>query len=367
MKISDIDMAYVISLARRNDRREKFWAAWQGEGDPAPLAGIPAMLFLACDGKEFDPPKSWDVGRGAWGCYLSHISVLTDAVRAGETRIEGLNHFLVFEDDAVPCEGFREKLAAVLADLPDDFDQLYLGWQALHTERVPPVKITDRFGRAGNCNRTHAVLWSRTGARKFLARLSDLSERKPKHHIDHWLGELHEELDEYGNHTYNSYIAIPQLVFQSAGKSDICGKQTQLNSWAYTGTYAREYPPLAEVRSFKAAFGRLGRRGCLGYEGRKTDLKDDERTTILSAHAPSALAVAITVPVTVAGCMNSTGSAREPVRVHVDGVEIGTIQHPRDQTPKTELDPGNHWLEFFIDKDQNAFAHTYWIIEKRLG
>lgn len=309
MRIEDISRVYVINLARREDRWTAVQDAWKAAGVELPLT-----RFVACDGNDFSPPKSWDVGRGAYGCYLSHLSILTEAVRTG------VENFLIFEDDACFAENFGEKLGRVLKDLPADYDQLYLGWQALHADRVPPVRITDVLGRCGNCN---------------------------------------------GNHAYHCYLSIPQLVFQSAGKSDICGKQTQLNSWAYTGTYAREYPPLAEVRSFKAAFGRLGRRGYLGYEGRKADIKEDERTTILSAHAPSALAVAITEPVTVAGCMNSTGNAREPVRVHVDGVEIGTIQQPRDQTPKTELDPGDHWLEFLIDKDQNAFAHTYWIIEKR--
>ena len=354
MKIEDISRVYVINLARREDRWTAVQDAWKAAGVELPLT-----RFVACDGNDFSPPKSWDVGRGAYGCYLSHLSILTEAVRTG------VENFLIFEDDACFAENFGEKLGMVLKDLPADYDQLYLGWQALHADRVPPVKITDVLGRCGNCNRNHATLWSRRGAVRVLQRLQDLGERQKKHHIDHWLGELHEQLDDYGNHAYHCYLSIPQLVFQSAGKSDICGKQTQLNSWAYTGSYAREYPPLAEVRSFKAAFGRLGRRGYLGYEGRKADIKEDERTTILSAHAPSALAVAITEPVTVAGCVNSTGNASEPVRVHVDGVEIGTIQQPRDQTPKTELDPGNHWLEFFIDKDQNAFAHTYWIIEKR--
>ena len=74
--------------------------------------------------------------------------------------------------------------------------------------------------------------------------------------------------------------------------------------------------------SDKTAFGQLGRRGCLGYGGRKTDLKDDERTN------------------------------DDP-------------QHPRDRTKGTELDPGDHWLEFIIDKDQNAFAHTYWRITSK--
>jgi len=366
MKITDIDMAYVISLAKRADRREKFWAAWQGGKTPAPLAGIPASLFLACDGREFDPPRSWDVGRGAFGCYLSHISILTDAVRAGETRIEELKNFLVLEDDAVPCEGFREKLAAVLADLPDDFDQLYLGWQALHSDRVPPTRITEHLGRAGNCNRNHAILYSRKGAVKILKRLLDLSERKPKHHIDHWLGELHEELDDNGLHRYNCYISIPAIVYQAAGNSDISGKETPLNKWLYTGTYKEERPPRFSVLSYKTAFGDIGRRGSLGYENRKAEFTADDKTETVSLHAPSVLWIENTIPLTVGAAMNKSGGSRDPVRAAVDGQPLGYVQAPDDRTREVVIEPGKHCLEFLIDKVNNAFAHTFWILSEEV-
>lgn len=67
--------------------------------------------------------------------------------------------------------------------------------------------------------------------------------------------------------------------------------------------------------SDKTAFGQLGRRGCLGYEGRKTDLKDDERTTILSTPAtgqkePSSIPV-------ITGSNSSSTKTKTPSRIPI--------------------------------------------------
>lgn len=349
MKIADIDRIFVMNLNRRPDRWDEFQKAWAATG-----ISLPLTRFAACDGRDYKPPASWDVGNAAYGCYLTHTSILSEAIRTG------VEHFVIFEDDAVFAEGFAASLEEVLADLPVDYDQLYLGWQALHTERVPPSRITEHLGRCGNCNRSHATLWSRRGAIRILQRLQDLGERKSKHHLDHWLGELHEELDQYGEHVYQCYIAIPQLVFQAAGQSDICGKQTPLNTWLYRGNYRKETPSLIDVLSFQTAFGRLGRRGWLGYEGRRSDLSDDERTTVISLHAPSTLHVAVREPVKVVGLMNSTGGTREQVQVDVDGVNLGIIAAAHDRSAEYFLNEGEHCLEFRINKNLNAFAHTLW-------
>lgn len=54
----------------------------------------------------------------------------------------------------------------------------------------------------------------------------------------------------------------------------------------------------------------------------------------------------------------------DPVRVAVDGVDIGTVQKARDRSQTVTLDEGSHCLEFFIDRDQNAFAHTFWCFSR---
>jgi len=354
MNITDIDRVYVINLDRRPDRWERVQRDWAETGVPIPLTRWPA-----CDGRDFRPPASWDVGRAAYGCWLSHLSILIDMVRTC------LDNVLILEDDAVFADGFADKLAGVLDDMPSRYDQLYLGYQLLHTERVPPSRITEHLGRAGNCNRSHAILYSGDGAERILTEVMDLSNRQHREHIDHWLGRaIHEPLDNNGEHRYDVYIAIPQLVYQNDGASDISGKTNQVNKWLYNGRYLREYKPLVEVTSYTTAFGQVGRHGRLGYEGRMADIADDERTTVISLHAPSTLFLRVKDPVYVTGCMNSSGSAREPVRVFVDGVAAGTVQSAGDRGESHLLEPGEHCLEFRIDQNQNAFAHTFWVFRK---
>lgn len=351
MNVSDISKVYVINLARRPDRWDAIQQAWQATG-----VDLPLTRFFACDGRAFDPPKSWDVGRAAYGCYLSHLSILVEAVR------NDLTSFLILEDDAVFADDFAAKLALCLADLPSDFDQLYLGWQALHADRVPPTRITEHLGRAGNNNRNHSTIWSRSGAVRFLHRLTELSERKKQHHIDHWMGELHEELTDSGEHAYNVYNCIPQIVYQGSGKSDICGKETPLNKWLYLGSYLSEPKPLADVKSWRTEFGTLGKNGRLGYEKRKTDTTAGPRKTTLSLHAPSEAVISSDRPLSVIGRMNSSGHTAAPVSVLIDGTLIGLVQQPGDETPSVTIPAGEHKLEFLIDKKVNAWAHTYWIL-----
>ena len=85
MKIKDIEAVYVINLARREDRWEQLQSAWKRTGMPQEL-----IRFRACDGRDFIPPLSWDVGNAAFGCYLSHVGVLTEIVKFGAllSRIE---------------------------------------------------------------------------------------------------------------------------------------------------------------------------------------------------------------------------------------------------------------------------------------
>ena len=353
MRIDDISAVYVINLARREDRWVTIQAEWSKTGVDKPL-----NRFIACDGNAFTPPKSWDVGRGAYGCYLSHISIMVEAVRNSE------DNFLILEDDAVFADDFGGKLELCLADLPNDYDQLYLGWQALHTGRVPPTKITEHLGRAGNNNRNHGILYSLRGATRILPRLTELADKKRKHHIDHWMGELHEELLDNGEHAFNVFNCLPQIVFQGPSQSDICGKLKPLNKWLYHGPYLQETKQIVEIISYHTVYGTLGRNGLLGYEGRKTDVKPNDKTSVLSLHAPSELIISTDTPISVVGRMNTTGRALQPVRVIVDNEVIGTVQAPGDKTAKHRIATGEHTLKFEIPKGLNSFSHTYWQIEK---
>lgn len=354
MRITDIEFVYGINLDRRKDRWMELEERWAKTEMPQPL-----LRFSACDGQQFTPPKSWDVGRAAWGCYLSHVSLLTHIV-----RLE-IEHALILEDDAYFVDDFKDKLRLVLNDLPPIYDQLYIGYQLLHTDRLPPYKLTDHLGRGQNMNRNHATLYSRRGAARLLAHILDLSERKKKEHIDHWLGRaIHEAVDKQGEHLYDCYIALPQLVYQGAGTSDICGKETPMNKWLYNGPYKTEQPKLYYVTSYETGYGDMGRNDDLGYESKKVDLPDHAYLSTLSLHAPSTAHITTVERLKVCGYMNPSGGPGEAVDVVVDGVSIGQIQAPGSMTKQVRLEPGDHLLEFKIADEYKGMSHTVWVFSR---
>lgn len=351
MEIKDIDRVYVVNLDRRSDRYTAIQAAWAATG-----VDLPLTRWTACDGDIFDPPRSWDVGRGAFGCYLSHVSILVEQVRMG------LENVLVLEDDATFAPDFAEKLKAVLNDLPTLYDQLYLGYQLLHTDRLKPSRITENLGRASNCNRNHAILYSRRGAVRLLAHLLDLSERQKKEHIDHWLGRaIHEATGNDGQHLYDIYISIPPIVYQGGGKSDINGKNNPEHKWLYSGDYIIEPPELADVVEYKSGYGTIGKGNSMGFDGLTVTLPPGCPQSTISLHAPSTATIRTREPLLVMGYMNKSGGPGEPVEVFVDGRAIGSIQKKKSQTPAVRIAPGEHRLEFRIDDKYKGLAHSVWV------
>lgn len=98
-----------INLERRPDRWEQFVKA-------CPLQGV--MRFPAIDGRKCRPPTWWRQGGGAWGCMLSHIGILQQALMDGLDQRGGV--LLVLEDDALFPPDFTEKAQRFIAALPRD-------------------------------------------------------------------------------------------------------------------------------------------------------------------------------------------------------------------------------------------------------
>lgn len=98
-------------FAARNIEVEFFW------GIDGPTAGLATSHTY-----EIDRPGSGDrVGATVTGNWLSHYMLWSCLTRLPD------EHFLIFEDNAELCEGFKERLDAAMRDVPRNFDLLFPG------------------------------------------------------------------------------------------------------------------------------------------------------------------------------------------------------------------------------------------------
>lgn len=129
------DKAYLISLERSPGRRKNFFRY-------ARKAGIEVEWFPALYGLDVDIEDYQRRGylssdfklrlAGSLGTLLSHIHVW-EKIEADAQCDVGL----VFEDDAVFNRQFATHLLAIHeADVPEDWDMLWLGWHKLDCEPV---------------------------------------------------------------------------------------------------------------------------------------------------------------------------------------------------------------------------------------
>jgi hypothetical protein len=225
------DRVFVVSLERRPERLAAFMERARGAGLP-----FDVEPFQAVDGKVVHPPEWWKQGRGAWGCYRSHLRIIEDALQCGHERV------LIFEDDAVFCEGFSDRVLRYLASLPAGWVQAYLGGQ--HLRKPVPVPGNPEVVSVRNVNRTHAyAINGREGLRRLYRHLMDTRDWRNRHHIDHHYGRLH------STSQYGFYAPAQWLVGQSDGASDISCKAVPERWWA--GGMGRE----RKGRTFVAVLG----------------------------------------------------------------------------------------------------------------
>lgn len=230
------DRIFVISLERATDRQARLRER---------LAGLRYELHLGVDKRELDPARtraegydeaaarrasrrSRPMSSGEIGCALSHRQLYQAAVEQGWRRV------LVFEDDVVPRREALAALPAVLGQLPQSWELLYLGWtnfervtlrhrakQAAYLAmsaarlmkwtprqvlRFHPSAYSPNLRRAGLHHCTHAYAFTQAGARKLLAAQTPLV-RVADQLLVHLVlsGEL------------EAYVAEPKLFEQEAG------------------------------------------------------------------------------------------------------------------------------------------------------
>lgn len=197
---------YLLNLARRPDRLLE-------ATDQLTRAGIEFTRFEAVDGHALPLPPNEYKGAGAYGCRLSHVGIMQDAIG------KGLDIIGVFEDDVVFADPttFQIRLKELLEQLPADWDMVYLGGQ----HRQPPVPVHDGIVLCADCHRTHSYI-VRGAAIKRLHEIWSTHQG----HVDHILRDTgaFEEL--------KAYACDPWLTGQAASKSDINGRVNPEKWWA---------------------------------------------------------------------------------------------------------------------------------------
>ena len=205
--IADIfERVYCINLDRRPDRWETF-----RKNLPDPWPFRKPERFPAFDGEKCPPPDWWKQGKGAWGCFRSHLAIIERCLN------DGVNSVLIFEDDAAFDSDFAEKAVLYLASIPDLKGMVYFGGQHLRAERHPPIRLNEHVYLAYNLNRAHAYGVVGREALQAVYRHLCRNDWNPAHHIDHHYGRLHESGEIY------VYSPARWMVGQGPGKSNICG------------------------------------------------------------------------------------------------------------------------------------------------
>ncbi|KAF3821041.1 hypothetical protein GH733_011194 [Mirounga leonina] len=170
------DEVFVISLARRPDRRERMLSSlWEME--------ISGRVVDAVDGRTLnasimrslgvdllpgyqDPYSGRTLTKGEVGCFLSHYSIWEEVVARGLAQV------LVFEDDVRFESNFRGRLEQLMEEVEAEklpWDLIYLGRKQVNPEEEAAVDGLPHLVVAGYSYWTLAYVLSLAGARKLLA------------------------------------------------------------------------------------------------------------------------------------------------------------------------------------------------------
>ncbi|XP_045597644.1 glycosyltransferase 25 family member [Procambarus clarkii] len=168
------DKIYLISLTRRQERRERMSRCFDE-------LGLDVKLFDAVDGKKLnesylrqlgvkqmsiykDPWSQRDMTFGEIGCFLSHYFIWEDIVNNGYEKV------LLFEDDIRFEPYFREKVKHMIrqADRLLQWDLIYLGRKKLKNSDEPWVEDSDTLVHVDYSYWTLCYVITLQGAKKLL-------------------------------------------------------------------------------------------------------------------------------------------------------------------------------------------------------
>lgn len=234
------DRIVLINLDKRHDRL----GAFKAKVLPYPiLSGW--QRHRAVHGDTVTVPGFFISGGGAWGCRQSHLHVLETAM------MDGVGSLLVLEDDVRFVPNFEEKLKTFMRIVPEDWEGLMLGGQAMQPGQ--PTGIEGVL-RAHNTQRTHAYAVRGLTPMQELYRLWARCDR----HIDHWFGQWQMK--------HAVYQPDPMLCGQDETPSDISGRQDTVRYWNKTLVQAGQYPLVVLISDRSIAEGLRNLGFHFGYD-----------------------------------------------------------------------------------------------------
>jgi len=212
--VDGIDAAFVVNLAHRNDRMDKFWSAHPYLKDVAyrEPAVYGNKLKLTKEIAHLFRNNDFKWKKGVIGCALSHYNIWQRLRDSKEVHSN-----LVLEDDAVLCKEFIHIWRQIATHVPKDADFIFLGGVLppnmkalpLVTEAVNPyfarVKKHTLFG--GEARRyfhfcTYSYFITKRGAEKLCALIADKGIFTS---IDHMMVN-------HGDTLFNIYFTTPLLA-----------------------------------------------------------------------------------------------------------------------------------------------------------
>ena len=232
------DWIPVVNLKRRPERWNAFVDRYEELGE-WPFRH--PERFFATDGRATGGPKWMRGGNGAWGCAVSHMRILEQAMQEGYERI------LVLEDDAIFSPGFNDDVVKYFTALPDDWDQAYIGGQHLNQNVSKPKPVNDLVLQAFNINRTHGYALQKRFFKPLYQWLTDFPtwSQIQDAHIDHHMGRMHQ------TRKYNIYTPTHWLLGQAEGMSDISYKEFGDRFWEDVSKVSTDKP----LKPFVAVIG----------------------------------------------------------------------------------------------------------------